>query len=51
MVDGEKLSDLLTNATCKEDSRMDHVGSEVLTAVAMKISVLAITPCSPLKAN
>jgi hypothetical protein len=51
MIDGEKQCDLLANARCKENSGMDYVGSEVLTAVAMEISVLTITPCSPLKVN
>jgi hypothetical protein len=34
------------------DIRLNIVGFEVLTAVAMKISILwDITPCSPLKVN
>jgi hypothetical protein len=51
MVGEKNCLDLLANARCKEDSGMDYVGSEFLTTVAMKISVLAITPCSPLNAN
>jgi hypothetical protein len=51
MVDGEKECDLLTNARCNEGSGKDYVGYELLTAVVMKISVLAVAHCSPLKVN